>query len=138
MLDELYKEIILEQSMNPQNKKLLVGNKIKTSKQENTFCGDSIFLNVKIENDKIIDVGWDGNGCAISMASVSVMSELIKNKSIKDTKILLKNFENMLHSEPFNKDILEDAVSFEGTKKFPMRIKCALLGWMGLKNILYP
>jgi nitrogen fixation NifU-like protein len=135
-LSELYKEIILEHSAHPCNKKAISGDNVKSDKQENPVCGDKIELQLDISGGIIKNVGWQGEGCAISQSSVSVMTNLIKGKTVDDTKNILLNFENMLHEKPYNSDVLKDAVLFEGVKKFPMRIKCAYIGYKALKEII--
>ena len=83
------------------------------------------------------DISWDGVGCSISMASVSVMSDLLIGKKIDQANLILKNFTELMQSkgqDSGDEKILDDAVAFAGVSKFPARIKCALLGWMAFKD----
>jgi nitrogen fixation NifU-like protein len=139
MIDDLYKEIILQYASHPLNKKLLNENSKNFYKthQENTLCGDVIDLNIITDNNTISKIGWDGAGCVISQSSTSLMTEFVKKSDIKYANVLLKNFEKMMSGNKFDSNILGDLIGFENVKKFPMRIKCALLPWMGLKTILY-
>ncbi len=105
----------------------------------NPSCGDELTLRVKVENDQIIDVSYDAVGCSISQASTSVMTDLVIGRDVGGALALHDEFLEMMQSrgriEP-NEDHLEDAIAFAGVAKFPARIKCALLGWAGLRDAL--
>ena len=84
-------------------------------------------------------IGWDGVGCSISQASTSIMSEIVLGKTTEEVSGLISGFLEMIQSKgknPGNEDLLQDAVVFSGVSKFPARVKCALLGWMALKDAL--
>lgn len=105
----------------------------------NPSCGDELTLRVKVENDQIIDVSYDAVGCSISQASTSVMTDLVIGRDVGGALALHDEFLEMMQSrgriEP-NEDHLEDAIAFAGVAKFPARVKCALLGWAGLRDAL--
>jgi len=94
-------------------------------------------LNLSMKGGVVTDLTWDGVGCSISMASTSVMSDLVVGKGYKDAMNILDNFVELMQSKGQSvgdESILEDAVAFAGVSKFPARIKCALLGWMAFKD----
>jgi nitrogen fixation protein NifU and related proteins len=135
-LDSLYQEVILDHYRNPHHK-VLSANKDIQVKHNNPSCGDEVTLNLSMKDGLVQDISWDGVGCSISMASVSVMSDLIIGKSYAEASVILQNFVDLMQSKgqaSGDENILEDAVAFAGVSKFPARIKCALLGWMAFKD----
>ena len=134
-LKELYQEIILEHGKNPKNLGKFE-NFNKDAKGNNPLCGDKVHIYLKTdENKKISDIKFEGEGCAITMASTSIMTELMKEKSETEVKELIDDFLNMIkeNSELKSKNINEDdkikLMSLSGVKKYPMRVKCATLPW---------
>ncbi len=135
-LDALYQEIILDHYKHPQHKGLLSTYDSQVH-HVNPSCGDEITLNLALENNSISSISWDGVGCSISQASVSIMSDLVIGKSVDEAQLVLDNFVELMQSKGVKTGdpaILEDAVSLAGVSKFPARIKCALLGWMAYKD----
>ncbi len=135
-LDSLYQEVILDHYRNPHHKGLSTDKDIQV-KHNNPSCGDEVTLNLSMKDGLVRDITWDGVGCSISMASVSVMSDLIIGKSYKQASEILQDFVDLMQSKgqsSGDENILEDAVAFAGVSKFPARIKCALLGWMAFKD----
>ena len=135
-LDNLYQEVILDHYKNPQNKKLSPTFDAQVH-HINPSCGDEITLNVTATDGKISAITWDGVGCSISQASVSIASDLLVNKSFAEADAILNEFTELMQSKGTkegNPDVLEDAVALAGVSKFPARIKCALLGWMAFKD----
>jgi len=135
-LDSLYQEVILDHYKYPQHKGL---SPLFTAQVHhvNTSCGDEITLNLILEGNQISSLTWDGQGCSISQASVSMMSELLIGKTLDEASLISANFSNLMSSKGTatgDEAILEDAVAFAGVSKFPGRIKCALLGWMAFKD----
>ena len=135
-LDSLYQEVIMDHYKHPQHKGL---NPIFSAQvtHVNLSCGDEITLNINLENEVITSISWDGQGCSISQASVSVMSDLLSGKSLIAADIIVKAFSELMASKGVSTGdslVLEDAVSFAGVSKFPSRIKCSLLGWMAFKD----
>lgn len=135
-LDSLYQEVILDHYRNPHHKGLSDNKDIQV-KHNNPSCGDEVTLNLTLLDGYVKDIAWDGVGCSISMASVSVMSDLLIGKSIPEANLILQSFTELMQSKgqsSGDESILDDAVAFAGVSKFPARIKCALLGWMAFKD----
>ena len=141
-LKELYQEIILDHGKNPRN---LRKNKNfnKDAKGHNPLCGDKVHIFLKLNEDKKIeDVSFEGSGCAISMASASIMTDLVKEKEEKEAKILIKDFLEMIKEKPelASKSLSEDEktklMSLSGVKQYPMRVKCATLAWHTLTSAI--
>lgn len=135
-LDSLYQEVILDHYKRPQHKGLAATYDAQVH-HVNPSCGDEITLNVTLSGEKVASITWDGVGCSISQASVSILSDLLLNKSISDAELILNNFTELMQSKGTmvgDDAILEDAVAMAGVSKFPARIKCALLGWMAYKD----
>jgi nitrogen fixation NifU-like protein len=135
-LDNLYQEVILDHYKHPENKGLATSYDAQVH-HINPSCGDEITLNLTLDGDKVSAVSWDGVGCSISQASVSIMSSLMLNKDLHQAQIILDNFVTLMQSKGTgspDEAILEDAVAFAGVSQYPARIKCALLGWMAFKD----
>ena len=90
----------------------------------------------KIENDKIIDIKFDGEACAICISSTSLMIKTLLNKSLKEANDIYENFEDMINEKKFKKELLNDLIVYEDIAKQPSRKKCALLPWWGIKKII--
>ena len=135
-LDNLYQEVILDHSKNPQNKTLSPSYDAQVH-HVNPSCGDEIDLNITIKNGAVAAITWDGVGCSISQASVSILTDLLIGKSIADAYKIYDEFVALMQSKGTitgDEDLLEDAVALAGVSKYPARIKCALLGWMAFKD----
>jgi nitrogen fixation NifU-like protein len=135
-LDSLYQEVILDHYKRPQHKGLSATYDAQVH-HVNPSCGDEITLNVTLDDEKVAAITWDGVGCSISQASVSILSDLLLGKSIAEADLVLNNFTELMQSKGTmvgDDAILEDAVAMAGVSKFPARIKCALLGWMAYKD----
>ena len=141
-LKELYQEIILDHGKNPRNLRK-TENFNKDAKGYNPLCGDKVHIFLKLnENKKIEDISFEGSGCAISMASASIMTDLVKEKEEKDAKNLIKDFLEMIKEKPelASKSLSEDEktklMSLSGVKQYPMRVKCATLAWHTLTSAI--
>lgn len=139
-LEALYQQIILDASKERWGSGTLEAPEGE-SFQVNTTCGDEVNFQVQLDDDgrHIKKLAWDGKGCSISQASLSIMSELVEGKSIEEINELYENFRAMMDTRgegisPEVADLLEDAAALEGVSKFPARIKCALLGWMAMRE----
>ena len=134
-LKELYQEIILEHGKNPRN----IGkteNFNKDAKGHNPLCGDSVHVYLKLDNKKKVeDISFEGSGCAISMASASIMTGLIKGKEEKEVREIINDFLGMIKINPnlksknLNDDEKTKLMCLSGVKQYPMRVKCATLSW---------
>lgn len=129
-LRELYQEIILDHNRDPKNFKKLDAA-THTSEGYNPLCGDKINLYLEVEGDQIKDVGFEGSGCAISKASASVMTTMLKGKTVDEARELFGKFQKLLTSDNSNVDFaaLGKLAVFAGVKEFPTRVKCAALAW---------
>jgi len=141
-LKELYQEIILDHGKNPRNLRK-TENFNKDAKGHNPLCGDKVHIFLKLnENKKIEDISFEGSGCAISMASASIMTDLVKEKEEKEAKNLIKDFLEMIKEKPelATKNLSEDEktklMSLSGVKQYPMRVKCATLAWHTLTSAI--
>lgn len=134
-LEQLYQEIILDHYKHPRGRGLLE-RPLASVHHVNTSCGDEIDLQVAVGPDGSLVLGYDGQGCSISQASASVMSELVNGQNVGVAETLRKEFLAMMHDRALEPDeeVLGDAVAFAGVAKYPARVKCALLPWMALQD----
>lgn len=133
-LEMLYRTLIKEHSKNPSNKRTLID---ATGEMElfNPSCGDLVVVQFKLKNEIISDVCFEGQGCAISMASASMMTELMQGKTLNEAQKLIERFYELVQgNEEINIDLLKDAVYLQGVSKFPTRIRCATLSWHALEQ----
>jgi nitrogen fixation NifU-like protein len=137
--DSMYQQIILDHYKNPQHRGLPDDFDAEVH-HVNPTCGDEVTVRVKIADGLISNLGWDGEGCSISQASTSVMSDLVTGKPVSHALDLQAKFLELMQSQgkaeltEADEDELEDAVAFEGVSQYPARVKCALLGWMAMKS----
>jgi nitrogen fixation NifU-like protein len=138
-LDHLYQEVILEHNRNPRNFHKLP-NPTHYSHGVNPVCGDDYHLYLNIDAKGLIqDVGFEGSGCAISKASASIMSTVIKGKPTGEVRNLTQDFITLLTQDQFPSAVRENVgrlTMFEGVKEFPIRVKCATLIWHALKDAI--
>lgn len=137
-LDELYKQVILDHNKNPRNFGVLE-NANSHAKGHNPLCGDQVDLYLIIDNGIIKDVKFNGSGCAISKASASIMTSLIKGKTIEEAKQLFDEFHNIITTDPeaeIDTSELGKLEVFCGVREFPARIKCASLPWHTLAQAI--
>ena len=133
---ELIREVIMDHYEYPRNKGLKHDDSYVSVNLDSESCIDNIDLEVKVVDGVIKDICFDGVACTISTASTSIMSELLKDKSIDDARAIIENYLAMLHGEEYDEELLEEANAFVNTSKQANRIKCATLSWNGLKQIL--
>jgi nitrogen fixation NifU-like protein len=135
-LDSMYQEIILDHYKHPHRRGLREPYDAE-SFQVNPTCGDEVTLRVAVADDKVADVSYEGQGCSISQASTSVLTDLVTGRSVEEALSTMDAFVAMVQGrgkvEP-DEDVLEDGVAFAGVAKYPARVKCALLGWMAFKD----
>ena len=130
-LRDLYQEVILDHSKHPRN----FGRPPTTNCRahgNNPLCGDRLSLYVSFEDGMVKDVAFEGNGCAISMASASIMTEAVKGKSEADVRALFGRFHHLVtdgHGDDGDADSLDKLAVFAGVREFPVRVKCATLAW---------
>lgn len=135
-VESLYQEIILDHYRTPHHKGLREPFEAQVH-HLNPTCGDEITLRVHLDGDVVADVSYEGQGCSISQASASVMTDLVIGKPLTDALEVHEEFLRLMQSkgelEP-DEDVLEDAIAFAGVSRYPARIKCALLAWMAWKD----
>lgn len=141
-LDQLYQQIILEHSKARQGDGLIETDPAGAhgeSMQHNPVCGDQIRLRVQMDGTKLKDVSWEGDGCSISMASASVLTELAVGLEREEFMAILEEFRELMRSRgtrEADEEILGDAAAFAGVSKFPARVKCAMLAWVAAEAAL--
>ena len=135
-VESLYQDIILDHYKHPRGRGPLP-SPAGESYQVNPTCGDEVTVQVSLADDGTLVVGYEGQGCSISQASASVMSELVGGTSPHDADAVRAAFLDLMHSrgaaEP-DEEVLGDGIAFAGVAKYPARIKCALLPWMALQD----
>ena len=141
-LKDLYQEIILDHGKNPRNLGKF-DNYNKDAKGNNRLCGDNVDVYLRLnENKKVEDIAFEGHGCAISMASASIMTDMVRGKEEKEVKEIVTDFLGMIkEKDSLETNILKDdektkLMSLSGVKQYPMRVKCATLSWHTLTSAL--
>ncbi len=141
-LKDLYQEIILDHGKNPRNLGKF-DNYNKDAKGNNPLCGDNVHVYLRLnENKKVEDIAFEGHGCAISMASASIMTDMVRGKEEKEVKEIVTDFLGMikendsLETNILNNDEKTKLMSLSGVKQYPMRVKCATLSWHTLTSAL--
>ena len=137
-LTDVYNDLIMEHSMNSYNKKKLEGANYSEI-GHNPNCGDEITLELKLNGTVIEDMAFYGHGCAISQASTSIMIDTLKGKTIDEAKEIIKTFIEMIKREITDEEELkklEDAIAFRNVSNMPARVKCALLAWHTIEDML--
>lgn len=145
-LENLYQQIILDAARERYGEGEIVQGTQKSnghgcSHQVNPSCGDEVTMQVQLSSDgeRLEEIVWEGQGCSISQASISIMTEMLEGASVEESEKLYDTFKAMMESrgEELSEeelDVLEDAAAFQGVSQFPMRIKCALLGWVAMRD----
>ena len=135
-LDDLYKEVILDHYKSPRNKRALPGATVSLHKN-NPLCGDEITIHARLDNGSVAEIAFEGQGCSISQASASMLTEAVAGRRIPDAGMLAREFRGMMEGsvEP-DEEELGDLMALKGVVKYPVRIKCAVLGWDVLQEAL--
>ncbi|MDY6054482.1 Fe-S cluster assembly sulfur transfer protein SufU [Micrococcus sp.] len=135
-VDQLYQGIILDHYREKHHSGLREPFDVEVH-HVNPTCGDEVTLRVQVEDDVVTDVSYQAEGCSISQASLSVMSDLLIGRSAQEVLAMYDEFLHMIHSrgrESLDEDRFEDAIAFTGVGRFPARVKCALLGWSAVRD----
>ncbi|MCS6918474.1 MAG: SUF system NifU family Fe-S cluster assembly protein [Fimbriimonadales bacterium] len=136
MLNELYQEIILDHYRQPRGRGELAPPKI-TQEGFNPSCGDEVIIDLRVEDGRIVDVRFHGQGCSISQASASMMTEAVKGKTLEEAYALIQRATALVKGElEGDMDTLGDIVALAGVRNFPVRVKCATLAWHTLEEAL--
>lgn len=135
-MNNLYQEIIIDHNKSPRNFGAM-HNANLSIEGVNPLCGDQLMLYLKLDGDKITDIMFDGHGCAISIASASLMTEAVKGKTIEEAKAIFHQFHDMVVEEqPINTDQLHKLSALAGVRDYPSRVKCAVLCWHALHGLV--
>ncbi|MFO1445271.1 SUF system NifU family Fe-S cluster assembly protein [Bacillus sp. Bva_UNVM-123] len=133
-LDSLYRQVIMDHYKKPRNRGVLEDDSL-TINMNNPTCGDRIQLTLKLEDGKVVDAKFEGEGCSISMSSASMMTQAIKGKNIEEALKLSEVFSQMMQGKDYDSDLdLGDIEALSGVAKFPARIKCATLAWKAMEK----
>ena len=142
-LEQMYQQVIMDHAKEGHGRGLAPaeGSEVGESFQVNPMCGDEVRLRVGVDGDRVASLAWEGQGCSISQASVSVLHDIVVGATLDRTRAAEDAFLAMMQArgtEPdeATEDLLGDATAFVGVGRYPARIKCALLGWMALKDAL--
>lgn len=132
----ILRDIIMDHYEYPRNKELTDSQDYMSKHMASDSCIDDITVQTKIEDGTIQDVRFDGQACTISTASTSIMTELIKGKSIEEAKKIIDNYFKMIDQQEYDEDLLEEAIAFSGVGKQANRINCATIGWKALRDMV--
>jgi len=135
-LEDLYREVILDHYKRPRHRGRLEGEGAAAVDLQNPTCGDEIHLSLQLREGRIADVRFEGRGCAISMASASMMTEACRGQTLEGAVALCSEFKGMLQGQPAAEERLGDLVALAGVARFPVRVKCATLAWNALVRAL--
>lgn len=136
MDSNLKRELILEHYQHPKNKGLIDDDTYIKINMNNESCIDEVNLMIKLENDVITDIRFDGEACAICTSATSIMIDTLIGKTLEEVKELYQNYSNMIEEKEYNPTILEQANAYDDIYKQPNRKKCALLPWWGIEKLL--
>lgn len=136
MDSDLKRSIILDHYQLPRNRGLIDDETYIKINMNNESCIDEINLMIKLEDDKVKDIRFDGEACAICTSATSIMIDTLKGKSIEEAKYVISNYFKMLDEQEYDADSLEQAIVYNDIYKQPNRKKCALLSWWGISKIL--
>ena len=133
---QFLREIIMDHYQHPRNRGLVDDESYKKINMNSETCIDNLDIQVKFNGDKIADVRYDGEACAICTSSTSIMSELVIGKTIEEAQEIIENYMNMIYEREYDEEMLEEAIAFKNTYKQANRIKCATLSWNGLVELI--
>jgi nitrogen fixation protein NifU and related proteins len=137
VMEDLYQELILDHYRAPKNRAATLADEDVHVHHSNPLCGDEMDLRLRVKDGRVDGLVFDGEGCSISQASASAMTVAVLGRELKDALELAEEFRLMMHGEePTRLDDLQDGIAFQGVAKFPVRVKCALLGWMAVRDAI--
>ncbi|MFD6199031.1 Fe-S cluster assembly sulfur transfer protein SufU [Mycobacteriaceae bacterium NPDC060252] len=137
-LEQMYQEVILDHYKHPHHRGLREPFAAEVH-HVNPTCGDEVTLRVALDDNRIADISYDGQGCSISQAATSVLTDQVIGLSVDEALKTVASFNEMISSRGTidgDEDIIGDGVAFAGVSRYPARVKCALLGWMAFKDAL--
>lgn len=133
--DELYRDLILDHYRSPRNRGVIAEPDVDLI-QHNPVCGDEIRLTAKIVDGRVSSIEFTGQGCSISQASASMLTDMVTGRDIEGIAELADSFRNMLRGNEPNERLMEDLMALKGVSKYPVRVKCAVLAWDTLQKAL--
>ncbi len=136
LTNDMMRQIIMDHYSNPNNKHAPASDNYQSIHLHSDNCIDDFNLYILLDKKLIKDACFDGVGCAISTASTDIMCDLLVGKDIEAANEIIKNYNNMIHEEQFNDELLDEAVAFINTSKQAARIRCATIGWNGASEII--
>ena len=136
LTNEMMRAVIMDHSSNPTNRHDPVGDGYIKVHMHSDNCIDDIDVYLKVEGDKIIDACFTGIACTISLSSTDIMCDLMKGKTRQEALYMIEQYQHMMHEEPFDEEVLDEAIVFVNTSKQAARIRCATIGWNAANSIL--
>ena len=136
LTNEMMRSIIMDHSSHPTNKHLPNSDGYDKVHMHSDNCIDDLDIYLKLDNNKVIDACFEGVACTISLSSTDIMCDLIKGKTKEEAVHMIEQYNHMMHEEPFDEEVLEDALVFINTSKQAARIRCATIGWNAASIIL--
>ena len=136
LTNDMMRQIIMDHYSNPLNKHQPTSDKFEKVHMHSDNCIDDLDIFLLIENNIVTDACFDGVACTISTSSTDIMCDLLKGKNIDEAKNILLQYDNMIHEQPFDEEVLEEAIVFINTSKQAARIRCATIGWNAADKIL--
>ena len=136
LTNDMMRSIIMDHYSNPTNKHEPNSDKFEKIHMHSDNCIDDLNIFLQVENDIVKDACFEGVACTISTASTDIMCDLLKGKNIEEAKNIIKQYDNMIHEQPFDEEVLEEAIVFINTSKQAARIRCATIGWNAADAIL--
>ena len=136
LTNDMMRSIIMDHYSDPQNKHQPPKEGYEKVHMHSDNCIDDLNIYLKIENNLVVDACFDGVACTISLSSTDIMCDLIKGKSKEKALYMIEQYNHMMHEEPFDDEVLDEAIVFINTSKQAARIRCATIGWNAAENIL--
>lgn len=136
LTNDMMRSIIMDHYSNPINKHEPNSDKFEKIHMHSDNCIDDLNIFLLVENNIVKDACFEGVACTISTASTDIMCDLLKGKNIEEAKNIIKQYDNMIHEQPFDEEVLEEAIVFINTSKQAARIRCATIGWNAADMIL--
>lgn len=138
-MQSLFRQILMDHYQNPRGKGLTEDEAFVTVHLKNPSCGDDLTIQIKLADDHehIEEIRQEGSGCSICCSSASMMTELLTAKTVTEAEEIIKNFKRMVTAEPYDEDLLGEAIALQGVAKLQPRVKCATLGWIAVEDALH-
>ena len=136
LTNDMMRSIIMDHYSNPLNKHLPEGEGYEKFHMHSDNCIDDLDIYLKVESGEVVSACFEGTACAISTASTDIMCEVVVGKTIEEALYAIEQYNHMIHEEPFDEDVIDEAIAFINTSKQGARIRCAMIGWTAAENIL--